>query len=574
MEQEIKIVDEYRAILKRYKYTMMAIIVIGLAISIIFAKSLPSIYKSTATILIEQKEIPDNIVQSMVTDYAEQRLQIINKKLMSSENLNNIINRLNLYQQEREEGWSGQSVVDLMRENISMEMIGGEQTLDPKTGKLIQPTVAFSLSFQSESPESAQQVANELVSLYLNENIKQRAKIVEGATSFLEQETNKLRDEVSSLEIKLAKFKEKNAANLPEDNKSSLDRLDRVDQQIVDANREITSLTESELYLNAQLMQLDPNIPVYSATGQRVYSAQDRLAALKAEYTALVAKYSGSHPDVVKMRKEIAALQKEVGGAVDTSEYQLKLKEKQTELALLLDRYSPEHPDVKKLNMEISNLKKEIEHPTKVERQNAQTTPPSNSAYIQLKAQLLATQAKLREMLKSREALKAKVLEYQEHIAKAPEVEREYQLLMRDYENATLKYREVKGKQMEAAMAEAMEKNTQGDEFSLLEPPLLPEDPDAPNRKAIAFLGLLASIMTAIGFAIVKESLHPVIYTPSRLASIIGMSTLVTIPYLESEQVLLKRQKVIKITSIIIGELLVIAILWYAIWGNDSIVTP
>lgn len=574
MEQEIKIIDEYRAILKRYKYTMLAIIVVGSAISIVTAKILPSIYKSTATILIEQKEIPDSIVKSMVTDYAEQRLQVINKKLMSSENLNNIINRLNLYQKEREKGWSGQSVVDLMREHINMEMIGGEQTLDPKTGKLIQPTVAFSLSFQNESPETAQQVANDLVNLYLNENIKQRAKIVEGATSFLAQETNKLRDEVTALEIKLAKFKEKNAANLPEDNKSSLDRLDRVDQQIVDANREITSLTESELYLNAQLMQLDPNVPVYSAAGQRVFSAQDRLAGLKTEYTALVAKYSESHPDVVKMRKEIAALQKEVGGPVDTSEYQLKLKEKQTELALLLDRYSPEHPDIKKLNMEIANLKKEIEHPTKVERQNVQTTAPSNSAYIQLKAQLLATQAKLKEMLKSREALKAKLLEYQEHINKAPQVEREYQLLMRDYENATLKYREVKGKQMEAAMAEAMEKNTQGDEFSLLEPPLLPEAPDAPNRKAIVFLGLLASIMTAIGFAIVKESLHPVIYTPGRLASIIGMPTLVTIPYLESEQVLLKRQKVIKITSIIIGELLVIAILWYVIWGNDSIVTP
>ena len=422
------------------------------------------------------------------------------------------------------------------------------------------------MSFESESPEIAQQVANELVNLYLNENIKQRAKIVEGATSFLAHETNRLRDEITLLEAKLAKFKEKNASNLPGQSQANLDRMDRAEQQLIEINREITSLTESELYLNAQLMQLDPNVAVYSATGQRIYGAQDRLAALKAEYTALAAKYSEGHPDVVKMRKEISALQKEVGGgSPDTSEYQIKLKEKETELALLIDRYSPEHPDVKKLNLEIANLKKEIERPAKVEKGKTQATAPSNSAYIQLQAQLKATQAKLRDLLKSREELRQKLSDYETHLASAPEVEREYQILMRDYENATVKYREVKAKQMEAAMAEAMEKNKRGDEFSLLEPALLPEAPYKPNRKAIKFLGLLASIALAIGFAIVKESLHPIIYTSSRLASITGMPPLVIIPYLESEQILLKKQKIIKIVSIIIGELLVIAILWYVI---------
>lgn len=568
MEQEINVIEEYTAILIRYKYYILAIIAVGFTLSIVVANSLPSIYKSTATILIEQQEVPEDIVKSMVPNYAEQRLQIINQKIMSSDNLNNIINKFNLFQKEREEQWSTHSISGLMRDNINMEMIGGVEVIDPKTSKPIQPTIAFAVSFESESPEIAQQVANELVNLYLNENIKQRAKIVEGTTSFLEQETNRLRDEITLLEAKLAKFKEKNASNLPGQSQANLDRMDRAEQQLIEVNRDITSLTESELYLNAQLTQLDPNVAVYSATGQRIYGAQDRLTALKAEYTALAAKYSEGHPDVVKMRKEISALQKEVGGgAPDTSEYQIKLKEKETDLALLIDRYSPEHPDVKKLNLEIANLKREIERPAKIEKVKPQTTAPSNSAYIQLEAQLKGTQAKLRELIKSREDLRQKLSNYESHLASAPEVEREYQILMRDYENATVKYREVKGKQMEAAMAGAMEKNYKGDEFSLLEPALLPEAPFKPNRMAIKFLGLLASIAVAIGFAIVKESLHPIIYTSSRLASITGMPPLVLIPYLEPEQILLKKQKVIKIISIIIGELLVIAILWNVISG-------
>jgi len=566
MEQQINIVEEYIAILKRYKYYILVIAAVGFTLSIIVANSLPSIYKSTATILIEQHGVPDDIVKPVVTDYAEQRLQIIHQKIMSSDNLNNIIGKFDLYKEEREENWSPQSIIDMMRENIDMEMVGGEAIIDQRTAKLIQPTIAFALSFESQSPEIAQQVANELVRLYLNENIKQRAKIVEGATSFLAQETNRLRDEITLLEAKLAKFKEKNASNLPGQSQANLDRLDRSEQQLIEINREITSLTESELYLNAQLTQLNPNVSVVNAKGEHVVSAYDRLVAAKAEYTALAAKYSEGHPDVVKLRKEIAALQKEVGGGIaDTSEYQIKLKEKETELALLIDRYSPEHPDVKKLKLEIASLKKEIEHPSKVENVKSQTAAPSNSAYIQLEAQLKGTQAKLRELLKSREELRQKLSDYETHLASAPEVEREYQILMRDYENATLKYREVKGKQMEAAMAEAMEKNKMGDEFSLLEPALLPELPYKPNRKAIKFLGLLASIALAIGFAIVKESLHPIIYTSSRLTSIIGMPPLVIIPYLESEQILLKKRKIIKIVSIIIGELLVIAILWYVI---------
>ena len=568
MDQEISVIEEYVAILKRYKYYMLAIVAVGFTLSIMVANSLPSIYKSTATILIEQPGVPNDIVKSIVTDYAQQRIQVIHQKIISSENLSAIINKFDLYQKEREEEWSNQSLVGLLRENIVMEMVGGEEVIDPKTSKSIQPTVAFAVSFENESPETAQQVANELAKLYLNENIKERTKIVEDTNSFLEQETNRLRDEITQLEAKLAKFKEKNASNLPGQNQANIDRIDRADQELIATNREISSLTESLLYLNAQLSQLDPNVAVYSATGQRIYGAADRLTALKAEYTALAAKYSEGHPDVVKMRKEIAALQKEVGGRADTSEYQLKLKEKQADLALLMDRYSPEHPDVKKLNSEIANLKQAIEHPPKIQKEKAQTTAPSNSAYIQLQAQVLASQAKLNALTKTREELKQKIAEYEAHFAGAPEVEREYQILMRDYENATQKYREIKGKQMEATIARAMEKNNQGDEFTLLEPALLPEAPEKPNRKAIKFLGLLASIAVAIGFAIVKESLHPIIYTSGRLASIIGAPPLVIIPYIESEQVLLKKQKLTKIIAVVIGEIFVIAILWYVIAGQ------
>ncbi len=562
MDQEFKFTQEYIAILKHYKYTILSITTVGLILSVIAVFQLPHIYQSTASILIEQEGIPQNIVQSMVTDYVEQRIQIINQKIMSSENLKNIINKFNLYEEERQEG-DINNIVKAMREDIHIEMLEGSiegMESDPKTGSA--QSVGFSLSFEAKSPKAAYQVTQELVNLYLNENIKQRTKVVEGTTSFLAQESNKLREEVTLLEAKLAKFKEVNASNLPELNQYNLNRIDRIEQQLVEVNNNIRTLTENELSLKTQLAQVNPNATIYSVTGERIYGSEDRLIALEAEYTALSSRYSEGHPDLVKMRREIAALKKEIGGIPDKSEYEVKLKEKQAELALVMERYSAEHPDVKKLNSEIANLKKAIDQPVRVKRKSRETNP-TNPAYIELQTKLASTQAELGALLKNRDMLNAELSEYEKNISRAPEVEREYQALMRDYENTRANYTEVKAKQMEASMAQSMEKNKTSYEFSLLEAPLLPIDPAKPNRKAIAFLGLLLSFAASIGFVMIKEGLNPSVYTSSRLTLVTGMQPLVIIPYLQSEQVFIKKQKMLKIISFLIGGLLVIAILWH-----------
>ena len=504
MEQEFNIIQEYLAIIKRYKYYLLSIATVGFILSALIAYKLPSVYKSTATILIENQEMPQDMVRTMVSNYAEQRIQIINQKIMSSKNLIGIIEKFNLspekYPEEQQRS-NIYSVVNSVRENISMDIVGGKQIVDPRSGRVVQPTLAFTLSFESKSPETALQVTNELVNLYLNENIRQRFKIVEGATKFLAQETKKLRDEINIQEDELTKFKELHASNLP--GNLNLSRMERIEEQVIELGRQIRSATESELYLRAQLDELIPN---------PLTLGKEKLAELKTEYSKLSSKYS------------------------------------------------KEHPDVKKLKWEIANLKKALkEKPEELPSETLQTQF-NNPDFIQLKARLIATQAELREMHGSREALKNKLLEYQDRVARAPQVEREYQSLMREYENASLKYREVKAKQREARMAQDMELNKQGDEFSLLEPPLLPETHSKPNRPAIIFLGLLASIAVAFGFLMVKEGIKPLVYTPGRLASVTGMPPLVSIPNMKPKQGFSKKQ-----ILFFLGGLLVVAIVWYII---------
>ncbi len=561
VEQDFSVFKEYISILKRYIYPMLAIVAVGLILSNLIAIKMPHMYKSTGTILIDQTAMPEDIVKSMVTNYAEKRIQIINKKIMTSENLTAMIKKFNLYQEDREKS-SIRSIVEKMRENTHMEMIGGETIIDPRTGKPVKPTVGFEIAFDSKSPETSQQIANEFVTLYLDHNLKYRAQLVEGATSFLDQETKKLRSEISEVEKKLAEFKEKNAGNLPGLNKLNLSRIDRIEDQLREVDEKIRSLTENEFYLRNNLVQIDPTIATYTTTGERIYGADDRLIALKAKYVALSSKYSKEHPDLVKMRREIESLQKETGGSPNKYEYQVKLNDKQTKLALLMDRYSPSHPDVKKLKLEIANLKKSLDQ-TVIVKTYSKQTQPNNPAYIQMQTQLMATQSELKSAQVSRRNLEGKLLHYEKSFTKTPQIEREYNVLIRDYENAMSKYGEVKAKQREAKMASSMEKATKGNEFVLLEPPLVPDDPFKPNRKAIVFLGGLASIAMAIGFVMVKEMLSPSIYTPGRLALVTGMSPLAVIPYIGSKEKGLKQQRMMKIISFIIGMLVVAIILWY-----------
>jgi uncharacterized protein involved in exopolysaccharide biosynthesis len=544
IDRQFNVFLEYIAIFKRYKYIILSIVITGLILSVLVAINLPHMYKSTATILINQEGMPENVVKSMITNYAEQRIEVINQKIMSSKNLAQIINELDLYKEERKKNKSNiNDILKTMRTNTHMEMLGGKKITDPRSGKLIQPTIGFTLSFDNKSPKIAQKVTDKLVNLYFNENIKQRSKIIEGATTFLELETNKLGKKVSILEKKLARFKKINAKNLPDRNIINLGRVDRMEQQIIEVNDQIRSLSEKEINLNHQLSYLDPNITSFTSKGERIYGIDDRLIGLKAEYATLSSKYSRDHPDLVKIRKEISSLEKESDGSINRGDdYHTTLERKQAKLALLMDRYSSNHPDVKKLKKDISNLKKLILKSgstiNKIKRKR-----PNNPAYVQLQTQLISIQAELNSFRTSKRDLKNRIQFYEKNMSKSPEVEREYQSLMRNYENAVLRYQTVKSKQMEATMSQSMENISKGNEFLLLEQPLVPKKPFKPNRKAIAFLGSLASIFIALGFVVVKETFSPLIYTPGRLASITGMQPLVIIPYLESNTSFKKKYK-------------------------------
>jgi len=480
---------------------------VGLLATCILALAWPPTYRSTGTILIEQQEIPTDLVRSTVTSYADERVQIISQRVMTTQNLLGIIRRYDLYTglQKRE---SREKVIERMRDDIRFRMISAD-VVDPRTGVPRQATIAFSVSYDNASPDLAVKVANEITSLYLNENLSSRNRLAEDASSFLTQEGDRISKRIAELEGRLAEFKEKNVNQLPELVQLNMSLLDRTEQQLRDAQTEQRAMVQQKVYLEAQLAQLKPNSAMFSDSGDRILTASDRLRALKSELASARALYSEGHPDITRLTREIAGLeaQEKNGGdaAADDNDLLRQLDAARSELGAAREKYSPEHPDVKNLERKVAALEAELAKP------RAAATPrhiemPDNPAYIQIQAQLSSIVTGQEALLGKIASLREQADGYQKKVAMSPVVEREYREMARDYENAQVRYQEVRAKQMEAQLAQNLETNRKGERFTLIEPPLPPEEPVSPNRLAVFIIGLILSAALAAALAALREA--------------------------------------------------------------------
>lgn len=541
MQQQAITLKDYREALIRRRGSLAAVMALVLFITVALAFGLPSIYRSTATILVEQQDIPDNLIASTVTGYADERIQLIAKRVMTQANLHKIIKKLNLHTPA-----SGleelEAITVRLREHTLLEMVSAEET-NPRSGKQREITIAFTVSYEDKSPERAQQVAKELASLYLEENRASRIQLATETVAFLDQQARKVRARIAELESQLAKFKEQHLGALPEQRDLNLQLIERTEREISTIQNQMRTLEERRIYLESELAQVSPTNPIYSPQGDRILTAEGRLKGLQAQYTSLSAVYSADHPDLVRMRREITALEGQLGVGGDTTALTQQVSGLRQQLAAVKDRYSSEHPDVKRLERALSKAEEELNKA--MSASNGRPIPaakPDNPAYIQLRTNLEATQSELQALRLSEREQKAKLAVLEGRLTKAPWVESDYRALTRDYEDALNRYKEITAKQTTAELAKSLESEQKGDRFSLLESPVVPDAPISPNRLAILFLGTVLSFAGGIGTVAVMEVLDDSVHGRKALIEFFGVPPLAVIPNIQTEADLRRRR--------------------------------
>ncbi|PXF57308.1 MAG: lipopolysaccharide biosynthesis protein [Deltaproteobacteria bacterium] len=521
---------EYTDLLLRRKWQIFIpwLVVFGAITAIAFL--LPSVYRSTATILIESQQVPQDLIRTTVTGFAEERIKSITQQIFSRKILINIIEDFDLYSEKRGKD-PMEEILEDMRDDIFVEMVSAEVP-DRRGGRPVTVNVAFTVSYEGRDPQKVMQVTNRLASLFLEHNLRMREGLAETTTELLEQQLEQYRGLTNDLEKRIARFKEAHITELPELLNLNLETERQLRRQIEGVDEQERSLKDRKIYLEGQLANVSPDPPLLNVSGQYIMDPKERLRALKSQAITLAATLSPKHPDVTKVRKEIAELEKEIGVLDKRLEMKDALHLKEQELKELKTGATDKHPDILKLKKEIEKLKENVKDYEDMGKKgfDLAQAQPTNPAYISLQTQVKVAEMDLKGLKDKRQQLEERWQDYVKRLENMPQVELEYRELVRDHDGAQRKYAETTAKLMEARQGQSLEQLQAGEKFTIIDPPQLPEIPVKPKRIAISLIGFILGIAAGVGVGAVMEFADSTIRSPKDIRRITGHPVLASIP--------------------------------------------
>jgi polysaccharide chain length determinant protein (PEP-CTERM system associated) len=475
-------VSDYLSIMRRRAPYMIAIFCVVLPIAIVVAYIIPPAYRATGTIMVETPQVLDGAESRTPKNDLDERINVIKQRVMTRESLLQIINKYNLFK-ESTGTRNTTELIDKMRTRIVVE-----STITSQPGRAAN---AFAVSFEDQRPEIALQVANDLVALFLDWNIKLRNESAMETTAFLSEESNKLKAEVDRLEEKISAYKRQNSDNLPEQLNLRESMMARAENDLYSVERDIRSGNEELRSLEAELaaakhgMSDDPT---------------QTLSALKAQYTKLSAIYTESHPDLRALKRKIDAL--EQGDST---------------------------PEPKNNLANVTSL-----------------------AVFKIQAKVDAVNARLASLEQQKKMLKDKIGQNEHAMELTPKVAQGLDILIRDRDSAQRKFDELRNKKMNAQIAQNLESENKSERFILLEPPILPEKPYKPNRIQIFIIGFFLAIASSVGVVVLLETLDKRIRGMEALTHVLGHRPLAVIPFLHTEEEI-ERKKNMNVREIVAG---------------------
>lgn len=510
---------------RKWFFIVPATLVVAAAVALLLL--LPRLYVSEATIVVEQQDVPESIVEPLVRDYIDRRLEILSLHILTTDRLLRIADQYDLYPAQREI-LSRDGVAALMRERIELETLI-TQFNDPETGRTGRATMGFKIRFQDPDPERAQFVANELVNAYLAANRDARRARAEQSTTFLSREREALDRRIAAVEEEFTRFKTENRALLPEETDIKRDTLENAERDLRALESELRALAERESFLRTQLAlteEFDEQRTRANGT-----TPESQLQALRAELAVAEARYRSTHPDLVRLRREVRSLEAVVGGqaapGAALAEQEAALR---AELRSLQERYTDEHPDVVRVQRELAAVRRTLANETTVNGQAVGQT--RNPAYVQLSSQLNSVEVQIKSVKERLAELETEGTTLREQLAKAPAVEREYTRYQRELESALATRDALADKERDAKLSGSLEQTAIGERLNLVSPPSRPNSPATPNKKLILALGFVLAMGSGGASALLAELLDRSVRSVQELERILDDTPLAVIPQL------------------------------------------
>ena len=450
--------DDYIRMAWRRRWFIAIPAVVIASSTAVVSMFLPNVYRASTNVMIVPQRVPEEFVQSTVTNPLGERLNMISQQILSRTQLERIVQEFNLYERERRE-MIMEDLIDRMRKDIRISVSANGRRRDR--------TASFSVSFDSPNARTAMRVTERLGSLFVRENLEDRQLLADQTSQFLQAQLEDAKRRLQEQEARLRDFRQRNAGQLPEQ---------------VGANLQLMQSAETRLQANLEGQNRD----------------RDRLATLEKTLSEV-----GSPSSVVA---QPPTSQTKSGEAPQTTAELLNTEK--TRLRALELRLKPEHPDIKRQKGLIAELEAKAEE--EALRQPLSTVNPAPVVVVnrevaaridRMRADMQDLKQRLESARREEAVLRETISQQQVRVATAPGLQSQLTDLMRDYSTVNDSYISLLKRSEESKLSVKMEQRQIGEQFKIIDGARLPERPISPDRFRINMMGILGGL--ALGLALV-----------------------------------------------------------------------
>ena len=276
---------------KRRKWQALAVFTVVFVATASFVSSLPDIYSSSATVMVNQQLPQTDAGSGPAGQGQDSRLDAVSEEVLSRDRLLAMIDRFNLYPQMRKSA-SEDALLTRMRQDIQLQRKAGPQQWGQD------PTFAFTLSYQGWSPRLVAEVTNALADTYVDQNNRMRAQQSAATLANLQSQLSDIKHKLDTQSQRINAFRAAHVGELPEQQATSLAMLQQLDGQLHENAQSL-----------GQTLQQRQAVAAQKYSGGQSDDVSD-LPALEDQLAALRSRYTDQYPDVVRLKQQIAALKK------------------------------------------------------------------------------------------------------------------------------------------------------------------------------------------------------------------------------------------------------------------------
>jgi polysaccharide chain length determinant protein (PEP-CTERM system associated) len=475
-------IEDYKTILRRRKWLLIIPAVVFSVSAYAVSLFLPARYKSETVVLVEAPAVSSELVRPIGGD-TNQRLATMREEILSRTRLQQIIEKFNLYREDRSKR-SMEELVASLRSSIDVSAV---RPMD-RTNASGLP--GFSIDVIAAQPQLAQQICTEITSMFLQQNVIVSERKAEDTTDFINRQLQEAKVKLDDQDARLADFQRRYTGALPDEAQTNFSLLSGLASQLDSVTQSINRAQQDKLFLESELSQqiatakLSQTVGNPDALSRQLAALQDQLAALRTRYT-------DEHPDVTKVKNEISQLQQRMN-----------------------EQAAPTHAD------------------NETEKPGASVDTPQVQ---QLRAQLHQIDVTIHERMAEQLRLREQIDRVQARLELTPAVAQQYKALTRDYQTALNIYTDLLKKQNDSEMSRDLLRRQQGEQFRVLDPPSLPQEPTFPNRRLFAFGGLAGGVGFGLAIAFLLETQDTTLRTDKDVEHLLKLPTLAVIPAIKPE---------------------------------------